>query len=105
MIIDQLTKLIADATLEPETIVDVLPILALYLTYNPGIAFSFLTGWRLWFFQFLVLPWTVLMAYSRPILRVHSPLDITVGGLLGIVFGVAAFVLARAVLKRIGRKE
>ena len=44
LIIDQLTKLIADAALEPETIVDVLPILALYLTYNPGIAFSFLTG-------------------------------------------------------------
>ncbi len=79
---------------------------ALFLaTFFLGMALSFLTGWRLRFFQFLVLPWTVLVAYSRPILRVHSPLDITVGGLLGVVFGVAAFALARAVLKRIGGQE
>jgi signal peptidase II len=44
LIIDQLTKLIADAALEPETLIHILPILGLYLTYNPGIAFSFLTG-------------------------------------------------------------
>jgi signal peptidase II len=44
LIIDQLTKLIADAALEQETLIHILPILGLYLTYNPGIAFSFLTG-------------------------------------------------------------
>ncbi len=44
LIVDQLTKLVADATLEPETLIHILPILGLYLTYNPGIAFSFLTG-------------------------------------------------------------
>ena len=75
---------------------------ALFLaTFFMGLALSFLAGWRLRFIQFLVVPWTVLVAYSRPILRVHSPLDITVGGLLGVAFGVAAFVIARAVLKRI----
>jgi signal peptidase II len=44
LIVDQITKLVADVTLEQHTIVDILPILGLYLTYNPGIAFSFLTG-------------------------------------------------------------
>jgi signal peptidase II len=42
--VDQATKLIADATLQFNTPVDVLPILAFHLTYNPGIAFSFFTG-------------------------------------------------------------
>jgi signal peptidase II len=44
LIVDQITKLIADASLEYQTLVELLPILALYLTYNPGIAFSFLTS-------------------------------------------------------------
>ena len=44
LIIDQITKLIADASLEYQTLVELLPILGLYLTYNPGIAFSFLTS-------------------------------------------------------------
>ena len=44
LIIDQVTKLLADANLDFDTPVDILPILSLHLTYNPGIAFSFLTG-------------------------------------------------------------
>ena len=48
-----------------------------------------------------MVPWTVLVAYSRTILRVHTPLDIAVGGLLGVIFGVAAFLLVQAVLKRL----
>ena len=76
---------------------------ALFLaTFFLGLALGYLSGWRLRFIQFLVVPWTILVAYSRPILRVHSPLDITVGGLLGVAFGVAAFVMVRAVLKRVG---
>ena len=75
---------------------------ALFLaTFFLGLALSLLSGWRLRFFQFLVVPWTVLVAYSRPILRVHSPLDITVGGLLGLVFGLLAFLVVRQVLRRI----
>ena len=44
LIIDQATKWIAEAVLEPGVPVDILPILSFHLTYNPGIAFSFLTG-------------------------------------------------------------
>ncbi len=67
-----------------------------------GMALSVLSGWRLWFFQFLVVPWTVLVAYCRVVLRVHSPLDISVGGLLGVLFGLVALVLVVTVLKRVG---
>lgn len=67
-------------------------------TFFWGLAMSLLAGWRLAFFQYLVVPWTVLVAYSRVVLRVHSPLDITVGGLLGILMGLAAFLLVRKVL-------
>ena len=42
--VDQATKWIADASLELNVPTDILPILALHLTYNPGIAFSFFTG-------------------------------------------------------------
>ncbi|MHA1559747.1 MAG: signal peptidase II [Alphaproteobacteria bacterium] len=42
--VDQATKWIADASLELNMPADILPILALHLTYNPGIAFSFFTG-------------------------------------------------------------
>jgi signal peptidase II len=44
IVVDQATKWIADAALEFNTPVDLLPILSLHLTYNPGIAFSFFTG-------------------------------------------------------------
>ena len=69
-------------------------------TFFWGLALSVLAGWRLAFFQYLVMPWTVLMAYSRVILRVHSPLDITVGGLLGVIMGLAALLLVRMALRR-----
>lgn len=44
LIVDQVTKWIAEAALDFDTPVDLLPILSFHLTYNPGIAFSFLTG-------------------------------------------------------------
>lgn len=44
LIVDQISKLVADATLEVNTSIDFLPVLGFYLTYNPGIAFSFLHG-------------------------------------------------------------
>lgn len=47
---------------------------------------------------YLMLPWAVAVCYSRPILRVHTPLDITVGGLQGIVVGFVALVVVRTFL-------
>lgn len=44
LIIDQVGKILAQELLDEGVMTDILPILALYLTTNPGIAFSFLRG-------------------------------------------------------------
>lgn len=53
---------------------------------------------------FLLLPWAVCVAFSRVVLWVHTPKDICVGGLLGLLFGLLAFVLVRASLRAIMRR-
>ncbi len=78
---------------------------ALFLaTFFLGMALYVLGGWRLALFKYLVVPYGVLVCYSRTVLRVHSPLDISVGGLLGIGIGLVALVLVVKVLKRVGGK-
>ena len=47
---------------------------------------------------YLLLPWALAVCYSRLTLRVHTPTDITVGGLEGLVLGFGAFLLVRAIL-------
>lgn len=49
---------------------------------------------------YALLPWALAVCYSRTILRVHAPVDITVGGLLGLAVGVAAWVLAGGMIRR-----
>ena len=44
IMIDQIAKIIAERTLPLEQPIDLLPILSLYRVYNPGIAFSLLSG-------------------------------------------------------------
>lgn len=44
LILDQVTKWWAEASLDATTATDLLPILSLQLTHNPGIAFSFFVG-------------------------------------------------------------
>jgi phosphatidylglycerophosphatase B len=53
---------------------------------------------RLWAFYVLVA-WAVAVCYSRPILRLHSPLDICVGAAEGMVGGVVAFLFVYWVLE------
>jgi len=52
---------------------------------------------RLWVFYLLPV-WAVAVCFSRPILRVHSPTDVCVGGLEGTLAGMLAFLLVRRVL-------
>jgi len=47
---------------------------------------------------YLLLPWALAVCYSRLVLRVHTPTDITIGGLEGLVLGFMAFLIFRAVL-------
>ena len=42
--VDQVAKIVAERTLPFEQPIDLLPILSLYRVYNPGIAFSLLSG-------------------------------------------------------------
>ena len=44
VVVDQVSKLVADARLPPGDAIDLLPILTLYRVNNTGIAFSFLSG-------------------------------------------------------------
>ncbi|MEN8206698.1 MAG: signal peptidase II [Pseudomonadota bacterium] len=58
LILDQCTKLLADAMLSMQQTVVLLPFLALRKAYNYGAAFSFLgdaSGWQRWFFIVLAL--------------------------------------------------
>ena len=58
LILDQCTKLLADAMLSMHQSVTLLPFLALRKAYNYGAAFSFLgdaSGWQRWFFIALAL--------------------------------------------------
>ncbi|MGA7276894.1 MAG: phosphatase PAP2 family protein [Desulfocapsaceae bacterium] len=60
-----------------------------------------ITTKRFWLF-YTLLPWALAVCYSRPILRVHTPMDITVGGLQGLLAGFAAWAIFRALLSRWG---
>jgi phosphatidylglycerophosphatase B len=51
-------------------------------------------------FFYLLLPWALAVCYSRTILRVHTPTDITIGGVQGIVAGLVAWLLVRKLLRR-----
>jgi len=69
LILDQCTKLLADAMLSMHQSVVLLPFLALRKAYNYGAAFSFLgdaSGWQRWFFIVLALVvMGILVAWLR----------------------------------------
>ena len=54
---------------------------------------------RFWLL-YTLLPWALAVCYARPILRVHTPLDITIGGLQGVVVGFSAWAVFRAMIRR-----
>jgi signal peptidase II len=69
LILDQCTKLLADAMLSMHQSVVLLPFFALRKAYNYGAAFSFLgdaSGWQRWFFIVLALVvMGILVAWLR----------------------------------------
>jgi len=60
---------------------------------------TLLTSKRRWIF-YLLLPWALAVCYSRPILRVHTPLDIIIGGFQGLVLGFLAWFIAQLLIRR-----
>jgi membrane-associated phospholipid phosphatase len=69
----------------------------MFATFFLAMGLTYVSGRRLWFFYLLVI-WAVAVCYSRPILRVHSPMDVCFGCAEGIVAGVFAFLLVRRIL-------
>lgn len=69
----------------------------LLATFFLGIALSYLPPRRAGVF-YLLVPWAVLICYSRVVLRVHSPTDVAFGALQGILVGILALVVVRAIL-------
>lgn len=60
------------------------------VTMYVSIAMAWLSSWRRWTFLLLV-PWATAVCLSRPILRVHWPVDVLLGGAAGIVLGAAGW--------------
>ena len=46
-----------------------------------------------------LLPWALFVCVSRPVLRVHRPLDITLGAVQGTIIGVCAFLFVWALAR------
>jgi signal peptidase II len=91
LILDQCSKLIADALLQFNQPVPLLPFLDLHKVYNPGAAFSFLSnasGWQRWFFVGLTLVVSLVLAVWLRRLqagqaRLALALALILGGALG----------------------
>ena len=91
IVLDQVTKQIAENYLLPHQAVSVLPFFDWYLTYNPGAAFSFLAdagGWQRWFFTIVaILVSGLIFHWLRNLSREETwtavPLSLILGGAIG----------------------
>jgi len=69
-----------------------------FATFLLASAATYMTSTRLGLF-YLLLPWALSVCYSRLILRVHTPIDITIGSLQGLLIGLLAWFIARAMIR------
>jgi len=91
VILDQITKWIADRSLELHVPVSVMPSFNFTLVYNSGAAFSFLSeagGWQRWFFSLLTISICALLLIWLKRLDEHEKpaaigLSLVLGGALG----------------------
>jgi phosphatidylglycerophosphatase B len=68
-----------------------------FASYFLAMGLMLAVDWRRW--VILLLPgWAVSVAWSRVLLRVHRPIDVVWGGLLGVVLGAMAVCLATQLL-------
>jgi len=98
LLLDQCTKLLADAMLVLHQQVAVIPYLALFKAYNPGAAFSFLSdasGWQRWFFVVLaMIVITVLLVWLRRLSAMETATSLALALILG---GAAGNLIDRLV--------
>lgn len=72
-----------------------------FATLMLALGLSWLYGWRQWITTVMPL-WALCVVYSRPLLQVHTGYDVSMGALVGIGWGLSAFVLMRWLLERFG---
>ncbi len=98
LLVDQCTKLLADAMLVLHQQVVLIPYLALFKAYNPGAAFSFLgdaSGWQRWFFVVLaVIVIGVLLVWLRRLSASEAGTSLALALILG---GAAGNLIDRLV--------
>ena len=69
-----------------------------FAAFFVAVGLWWLSGWRL--ILTLATPaWALAVIHSRPILRVHSAFDVSVGAAEGLVVGLLAFILARLLIE------
>ncbi len=91
LVLDQASKLVADAALALHEPVVLLPVLAITKAYNAGAAFSFLGdagGWQRWFFIVLATLVSVILLVWLSRLKAHErhaalALALILGGAVG----------------------
>jgi signal peptidase II len=91
IVLDQITKQVAQAWLPLRQIVDVIPGFDWYLTYNTGAAFSFLAdagGWQRWFFTIATIVISAVIVFWIKRVPVNEKLTavslcLILGGALG----------------------
>ena len=91
IVLDQITKQVAQAWLPLRQIVDVIPGFDWYLTYNTGAAFSFLAnagGWQRWFFTIATIIISTVIVFWIKRVPVNEKLTavslcLILGGALG----------------------
>ena len=91
VLLDQATKWLAMASLEPFQVVPLVPYLNLTLAFNEGAAFSFLAGaggWQRWFFTATALTVSAVLIAWLLRLKPHekamaAALSLIVGGAIG----------------------
>lgn len=91
IILDQLSKILADQLLQYHQPVAIMPLFNFTLMYNKGAAFSFLAsagGWQRWFFLILTTAVSVFLYFWLKKLKTHQVLQYTslaliLGGAIG----------------------
>lgn len=100
VVVDQLTKLWIQGSMEVYETIEVLPVLNIYHTFNPGAAWSFLAqadGWQRWMFSLLAIGVSIgLIVWLRRLATATQALLVT--GLVLIVGGAIGNLIDRLYL-------
>jgi signal peptidase II len=100
--LDQATKWMAEAALDPYVPVPLAPSFNLTLMYNEGAAFSFLAGaggWQRWFFVGLAA--TVAVALAVWLVRLKSGERVTAAGIALVMGGALGNLIDRIATGRV----